>query len=693
LSSDNLLRLVIISSDVNDAEMMISTIKSAGYAVRAKHAGDQDSLAEALQEISLDIVLHTVGTHTLELEQTVQCLRQAGKHAPIVAITGDGSADVVDCMQQGAVDLVDSNNREHLKLVIARTADIQRQWRGLKKFEAALRESEKRCRILLDSSRDAICYVHEGMHVYANDSYLSLFGYEALEDIEGLTLMDLVAATDQKKIKSFLRDLQKAAADNESLDITLSHAEGNTFAAQMEFSSATIDGEPCTQIVIRDQSSNKELEDQLSYLSERDVATGLYNRNFFMGQLESAIRWATQEGQNSALIELEIANISEIKDRIGVAATDVVVADVAKLVESTWSEDGAVLARFGETSYTLLSSVWEPAKLRPELTRLLSELNGHICDVETKSVTTYACIGAVQLDENAPDANELLLRLEKAVAQARSKDSDQIVIYLPREGELNQKQLDRLWKDKLTLALEKNRLRLVYQPIVSLHGDPGERYDVYLRLLDENGDIVPAGKFIPSAERTGMSELLDRWLIKTAIDRLAEARQSGQDIIFFLKLTAGSLQTPELIAWLADLLRESRVSPASLVFEIKEDVIVTHLKQTKCLVKSLQDLHCRFAIDDFGTGLNPFQLLKAVSADFLKIDRSLMENIGEDRDNQETVRTLTDTAHSMGKVTVGQFVEDATSLSVLWGMGMNYVQGNFLQEPSEERNYDFSSMN
>jgi hypothetical protein len=157
-------------------------------------------------------------------------------------------------------------------------------------------------------------------------------------------------------------------------------------------------------------------------------------------------------------------------------------------------------------------------------------------------------------------------------------------------------------------------------------------------------------------------------------------------------LTAGTLQEPGMLPWIVERLKERRIPAECVVFEMKEATVVNHLKSAKEFVKGLKNLHCRFALDDFGAGLNPFQLLQHIPADYLKIDRSFMEKLTSNEENQETIRQLTDGAHGMNKLVIAQHVEDATGLSILWGIGVNYIQGNFLQAPSTKLDYDFTSM-
>ena len=147
-----------------------------------------------------------------------------------------------------------------------------------------------------------------------------------------------------------------------------------------------------------------------------------------------------------------------------------------------------------------------------------------------------------------------------------------------------------------------------------------------------------------------------------------------------------------MLPWISERLKELRMPAESLVFELKETTVVSHLKQAREFVKGLKELKCQFALDDFGTGLDPFQLIKQLPADYLKLDSGFMNELPNSRENQDAIKEITDTAHSMNKLVIVQQVSDPNALSVLFGIGVNFIQGHFLQEPSEQLNYDFSAL-
>src|SRR5215467_6152158 len=195
-------------------------------------------------------------------------------------------------------------------------------------------------------------------------------------------------------------------------------------------------------------------------------------------------------------------------------------------------------------------------------------------------------------------------------------------------------------------------------------------------------DISP-NFFLPVAEQNGLLPQIDRCVIRDAIKALSERERAGHRTTFFLKLTPQSLEDQTLVPWIAQQLKSARVRGDAIVFEVPESKVVTNLKPARAFVSALKQIHCGFALEQFGSGLNSFQLLKHVDANYLKLDRNFMAELPKNKENQDKIKELCDQAHHAGKLTVAEFVEDAASMSILFSCGVNFVQGNFLQEPEK----------
>ncbi len=686
--------IFIIDDSFNNEENIAKLMRSSGYATNMSRLEDDEDLIAALKKKTPDIVLYSNGMELISLKETIACLQENSKEPiPTVAVNRPGfEMDVVEAMRSGAMDLTSYDNPAHLEMVIHREVKAHSSIANLFKLENIIKETDKRCSTLLDSSRDAIAYIHEGMHVYSNQSYLNLFGFDESEDLEGMPILDMVGMDEREKFKHFLRNKFNTNNSNaEKLELNLSKSDGTEFNGEMEFCAASIDGEPCVQIIIRMQTNNKALEQQLALMSQTDAITGLFNRQYFLDMLEEAASKAKGSEITAATLLVNLNSFKDIKQNVGVVAADQFLNEISRELEQAVQDDD-VIAHFEGSVFSIIAYGQNAESIQAYAQKISKTTHDFIANIENQSLNSNCSIGITLLDEHTPDTGEILLRAERATNEARKKGPGAFVIYKPKEGELTQKEIDAKIVADLKLALKNNRFVLYYQPVISLHGDTDERYEVFVRMLDEDNNIIMPADFLPAADRTGMSIAIDRWVLLSTITTLTKCWKEGKRTLFFVKLAANSLQDASLMSWLKEQLKKYNVPKNSLIFEVKESVAVTSLKYTAELAKSLQELNCGFALDDFGTGNNPFELLKHIPADYLKLERSFMDGLSTSTENQEAVKNITEKAMELNKLTIAQCVQDATSLSVLWGMGINFIQGNFLQEPSPELDYDFTSM-
>lgn len=692
---DKIINLIVIDDSFDSEEIIISRLRTTGYTARSTRVEDDEDLLEALATQTPDLIIYFEGMELISLKQTIDCLQKDKKTAScrVITVNKNEQPDVVAAIRKGAVDATNFENIDHLLLIIAREYQSLISARQIAKYKKSYNESERRCTSLLDSSRDAIAYIHEGMHVYSNQSYLELFGIEESDDLEGLPILDMVKAESRDEFKGFLRNYTKNHEGIEKLDTNLQKPDGEEFSGEMEFSPAQIEGEPCVQIIIRkEDASSEELERQIKLLSQKDQLTGLFNRQHFIEQLESTIGDCEKGKYTAALLEIQIDNFDEIKNSVGVIESDQYIVEVANVLNNAVGDDD-ILSRYSHDSFALIAVDYNNdniEKYAADLQKAISELETKIND---SNINTTCCIGIALIDSDSPEYNDILARSEKALVTAVEKGANQMHIYVPDKGELTRHEVDAKYKEQLTDALKNDKFILHYQPIVSLHGDTDERYEVFIRLEDkENDQLIMPQDFLPAAERIGMSIAIDRWVLYRTLQEFSEREKEGKHTRFFIKLSASSLKDDTLIDWLSYQIKEKQIPANTLNFEVKETVAVTNLKNTKTLSHKLKDLQCGFVLDDFGTGSNAFQLLDHIHVDYVRMEKSFMENLADNPQNQESIKILAEQAAELGKLTIAQHVPDASSLSLLWGMGVNFIQGYFLQEPAAIMEYDFTDM-
>jgi diguanylate cyclase (GGDEF)-like protein/PAS domain S-box-containing protein len=692
MDNEHTLQLFIIEESRNDAEALANILRNAGQASRPIFAENLDDIHASLDQQVPELMLCAMGLEAVSVADVATILEQRELSVPLIAIAESADEkDVIAAMRQGATDLCSYDQPEHLQLVVKREMSQIKTGQSAQNYELKFRESEKRARMLMESSHDAIAYVHEGMHIFANSSYLEMFGFSDLEEIEGTPILDMVAPEDHDEFKDFLRNYSKDGEQEGSLETHGMLPDGKKFVAEMEFAPASIDGEPCTQIIIRNQSgSSAELEQKLKYLSKQDVLTGLFNRQYFMEELELAVTDALSGSRSAAVIYLLMDNFKQIKDNLGIGAADMMISDIGNLLHDQAGEND-IVARFGDHSFALLRRDCDSEAIQAVGDNLRRIVEDHIADVRDQSVTTTCSIGMSIVAESTPSAHEVISRADLACEVARSAGGNRVHLHNPVVDEKIGKERDQQMHALIKDALERDQFQLLYQPIVSLQGDAGGKYEVLLRMLNDEGDYILPTQFLPIAEQTGQITEIDRWVIQNAIRTLTEHRAQGADTQFFIKISAATLQHGELLQYIGNCMKVTHLPGHALTFEIAEKHAAQHLKHAKAFVNTLRELHCKTALEHFGAGPNSFQLLKHLPVDFLKIDGSFIHNLASDSDNQAMVRSILATANSMNRQCIAEYVQDAHSLAVLWQNGIHFIQGNFLQEPSEALDYDFSS--
>ena len=690
---EKLIRLLIVDEGLHKAEQITSSLRATGLHVRAEFAEDSEDMCGILENKSLDLILFSMDLPDFTLKQAQHLIGECGRHVALIGMTSQPTTDIiVQSINDGAQDVVSSQNLDHLIQVIKRESYCLDQWRKLRRIELQLQESEKRCQSLLANSKDAVAYVHEGMHIYANEVYIDLFGNADFDELEGMPIIDMVDPKQQNTIKTFLRDLSQNENETNQLDLRLLHSSGELIEATLEFSRASYDGEPCTQILIRSAADTSELEEQINYLHQHDLITSLYNHQFFMDELKQSMTQAINGLQKSAMIYVSIDSFQSIRDRVGISGCDVLIADIAKILKAHAVGEQTV-ARFGAYSYSFLGTFENRQAIEKQAAAIPELIEQHISEIGSQSINATCSVSVVFIDENSPDnANEIIARAEKTCDNIQQGGGNKFSVYVPVAGEMTQVEEDAQLAAIIKDALSKNHIEGFYQPIISVKSKAGERYISSLVITTNDNKKLLKDDYYAAAERTNLTKTLDRWAILHAVKKIAETTKKRRVVEIFVPLSAESIMDPKLSIWLSECITKSKVDASRLVFMINEGEAVNQLKATKTLYKGIKQMNCKFALDEFGTGLNPFQLVKHIKADYIRINKAYVEKLAQSPENQESIREIATQAGEMGIESIAPGVEDASILSLFWTLSVDFVQGDFLQSPDKELGYDFSSM-
>lgn len=687
---DQVIRILLVEDSMDIAEQLVSMLRNGGVPVRPNRAASAKSVSEQLAASQPDLVLVSIKNQTPTFTETIALVTATGKDIPIISVCDKiEETTFLSAFAEGVSAIALLSNPEQVQRVVRSEFSDLYTRRSVRRLQINLREVERRCDALLDSSRDPIAFLHEGLHVRANKAYLDIFGYDEFEELSGLSILDMVAPKYADEFKILLKKFGKGEKPPERLELEAQRADGGKFPALMEFVEATFEGEPCLQITFRRQEVNAAQAEELERLRHQDLVTGLYNRQYFLAELEKIAAEASKGRTDLSLLLLEADEFKKVLDTVGMGNADLLLSDMANLLKKELAATD-IAARISEQTFAVLIPGQAHDSAQITAKRLCSAFEAHVFDLNQKSVNLTASIGVVLIGEKLANLQAIMNEASNILRNAQTEGGNRYNVFDPAAQDKADAEKQQAWLSLVKEALEKDGFLLYFQPIINIMGEEGEFYEILLRLHGPKGEVNP-GYFLPIAERSGLMAAIDRWVISKAIKILAEREREGRKSTFFIKITPQSMEDAGLLPWLASQLQVARLRGDALVFGMPESKVVTNLNNVRRFQKGLEQLHCHFVIEQFGSGLNSFQLLKHIDAGYLKIDRIFMTELAKNKENQAKVREISEQARALGKNTIAEFVEDTASMSILFSCGIHFVQGNFLQEPEKVMSYDFSN--
>lgn len=676
MKKDFVIKILFIENSVEDAEQIISLLRNGGIAVRPTRATNADEIRQSLDEAPPDVVLFDPALASIGLDEVVRLVEGHGRDLSLVTIVAKiDNKTVADLITGGASSIALRGQPKQLLAVMQREFEALQTRRQVRLLETSLRESERRCDALLDSSTDPIAYVHEGMHVRTNRAYLETFGYSDFDDLLGLPVLDLISSADAEPFKSLLKSHSRREKAPNRLELQARRADASAFKVTVEFAQATFEGESCLQLVFRRQMLDPQLAEQLQH----DPVTGLFNRARMLQCIDEAVADAAKgvKGQSLLLIELDGWNATVA--HIGLGKADELLAAFASRVSALLGVDD-IAGMLADHTVGVLLDTRNDESVKNWIVELQRGVSAEIFDIGSQSITLSTSIGACLLGEKNANVELLLNQVSQALRSVVDQGGGGMKVSDPSAREKADEAREQQWLDLLRQALEKDQFTLYHQHIISLQDSEGEYSEVLLRMNGPQGEVLP-GYFMPIAEQHGLTAEIDRWVIAKAIETLRSRDGQGVQTTFFVKLTAESIQDPTLLPWLAERIKQAGLKQGQLVLEMTEAKVMTLLRPAQEFVNGWKAIGGRFALEQFGSGLNSFQLLNHVDADYLKIDRTFMAQLPQHPENQKRVSEICNQSRELGRMTVAEWVEDASSTSLLFACGVDFVQGNFLQEP------------
>ncbi len=433
----------------------------------------------------------------------------------------------------------------------------------------------------------------------------------------------------------------------------------------------------------QDVSQTQKLSDELAYNATHDSLTGLINRRQFEVNLQQLIAETKSHRSEHYLCYLDLDQFKVINDTCGHEAGDALLCQLAQSLP-TQVRKADVFARLGGDEFGLLIKNCSAA----DATRIANSLYQTIQEFrfswDSSVFSLGVSIGLVPINEHTQSVTSVLSAADTACYVAKSEGRNRIHINNENGMQLVRSKREMQWVSKITRALEENRFKLVFQPIVSVlpDYDHGIRYELLVRMQDETGKLIMPGEFLPSAERYSMSARIDRWVVDAGLNWLAghPAHVKKLDSCS-INLSGHSIGDREFLRYLEEQFEQEDIPADKICFEITETAALADVNNTQAFMQKFQARGCKFALDDFGSGLSSFAYLKTLPVDYVKIDGLFIRDIAEGPIEFAMVKSINEISQMMGKQTIAEYVENDQALEMLRRIGVNYAQGFGISRP------------
>jgi diguanylate cyclase (GGDEF)-like protein/PAS domain S-box-containing protein len=547
---------------------------------------------------------------------------------------------------------------------------------------ASLRDSEERFRSLAASSPAGIMQIDpNGRCLYANRRMGQIVG-RSPESLKGHQGLDLVPIGERESFLGHVGPkLRAGEATSDEMRITTPNGEVRWTRVRVAAHKAASGAILSYVVTVEDVTQLVESSERLAKQALHDSLTGLANRTLFLDRLRHALARMKSRGTPLAVLFLDLDRFKVVNDSVGHHRGDELLVAVAKRMTGAL-RGGDTLARFGGDEFTILAegvAVDEGARIAERVTNTLRDpfrLGG-------SETFVTASIGIVVVTSPTADPESVLSDADAAMYLAKERGRARYEIF---NTGLRDEAMRRLRMEAgLRRALDRHELRTFYQPQVDIHTQELVGVEALLRWEHPDRGMLAPAEFIDLAEETGLIIPIGRWVLEDALHQYAWWRRTlptGSTLDqLAVNLSSRQFSKVGLAADVSDALAAAAVEPSALCLEVTESILMNEAPHVVHAVRELKALGVKLAIDDFGTGFSSLARLRKLPVDVLKIDRSFVDGLENDGDDEAIVETVVKLGHLLGLTIVAEGVETTRQLTALQREGADQGQGFLWSRP------------
>lgn len=665
--------LLVIDRSPESAEHVNSLLRNSGIKIHVIHTQSSSDVKRALDHESPVLILYADADDSEAPIEEVSELA-AAFNVPLALFTEMDDPDrLTRILTRIPCFVINSGDEAILTEAVSRLITSSEKVRNHEKQQQFVEELEHRYNLLLDSSRDAIAYVHEGLHVYTNRTYLENLRVKNDADVAGLSLLEMLDAG-ETNLKTLFRGLSKGKFPADPTEVTVKRPDGSEFNANLVFSPARFDGEDCIQMMMQRKDTANELAAEIERMRVTDPLTSLLNRKAFENALDECIKSGT-DGRTTGVLYVETDGIDQLEKELTVEDMDSFISDLAGIIKlNTTGED--VAARISDHGFAILASRDSNSELEQFGQKILAAYRSHIIEVGERALSASCSIGIAPVGRLMVHSPEIIAHARKAQVEAAEK-GDQLIVYRPQLTAVESNEGDQNWQERIRFALSNQDFYSVQQAIVDLDGEGEQMMENVTFMRGENGDHS-SSEFQLFADRQDLAGTIDRHVIPGLLRTFVDSNERQ-----IISLSNNSILDYGFPAWFAEQMKTACIPGDRIILQIAASAAHTNLRPAQRLMKELKPLGCHLAISMFDAERHSRRLLDHLDISFIKISPELTADLTANTKNQDAVRKIVAAAEPHDVAVIADEVADTSSLAVLWQCGVKLIAGAFLKEPSQ----------
>jgi len=651
--------------------------------------------SSALQEFtgdltSIDLVLLYLPTipdsQNLPINKSTDQLQST----PLIIIT-DKIPEIIKLVDSNIIDIRTLKPLELTLKSITRELNLQHHRKLFHHSRLQAKNEHLRFEKFLKNSEDGFALIHENKYWSTNDAYKRIFNISPKEDLTHTRVTEFTfSTTEHQQEYSQQKTLNTSLAvlpNDKIVSALIQTRDGSSFVTTIFKTQCIVKNKLCTQILVHNPNAWSDIEKGFIDLRSFDHETGIYNKKFL---LEAINNQFSNDKPHGFLAIILIDDFRHFRTQHSLVESDQIIIKIISLIKKLY-KDHELLARSGDSVFSLFSTEHSKEEFISLCENILKVANEHLFANNEHYINLTLSIGISLINKRVTTANELVSQADEACDKASKNGGNQIHVYESISTPLTVISDEKNNVQLIQSAIEQNRLQPLYQPIVDLKEKNTENYAVLLRIIDQENNHILPNHFILTAEKNGLISQLDEWILKNTIQQIKKASLHHIKRKFFLSLSIHTYKDANFIETLISEIKLHEINPSLLVFQINYADVQSNPAALKNFISFIKEqCGAQLAFDHVGFSNITSSILDEYPVDYLKIEGAFTQKLLNNRESRQTIKDILKISQKRGIRTIMKSVEDANTLALLWNIGVDAVQGYFLQRPSDNMQFDFS---